>query len=190
VTLRILRLLACQLLLLFACAQARAAEGIVITQAHIEASDDGYKLNARYGFELSHSLEDALEHGVPLYFTTEIEVTRPRWYWFPENAVSKRQTFGISYNRITRQYHVSTVGSVHSVQQSFASLEEALFLIRRPNRWVIAPKGALEAGKQYDVSVRMVLDRDYLSKPIQVNALNNAEWRLSSDLKTFTYKAE
>ncbi|MES2299503.1 MAG: DUF4390 domain-containing protein [Pseudomonadota bacterium] len=175
---------------MFACAHAQAAEGIAITQAQIEASDEGYRLSARFAFELNHGLEDALLHGTYLYFTTEIELTRPRWYWFPDKAVSRRQTVGISYNAITRQYRVSQIGAEHSVQQSFSSLEDALFLIRRPNRWLIAPKGALEAGKQYEVSLRMVLDREYLSKPIQVNAFNNADWRLSSDLKTFSYKAE
>jgi hypothetical protein len=36
----------------------------------------------------------------------------------------------------------------------------------------------------------MRLDVALLSKPFQVHALNNSDWRLSSDWKTFTYKAE
>jgi hypothetical protein len=186
VTLRFLRLLACQLLLLFACAQARA-DGVDITRAQIEASEDGYKLAANYAFDLNHGLEDAIQHGVQLYFTTEIELTRPRWYWTDEKAVSTRQTMRISYNVLTRQYHVSVIGSV---QQSFATLDDALFLIRRPSRWLIAPKGALKPGEVYNVTMRMGMDREFLSKPIQVNAFNNAEWRLASDKKFFTYRAE
>ncbi|EGF33831.1 hypothetical protein IMCC9480_1672, partial [Oxalobacteraceae bacterium IMCC9480] len=37
---------------------------------------------------------------------------------------------------------------------------------------------------------RMRLDVAQLAKPFQVNAINNADWRLSSDWKTFLYKAE
>jgi hypothetical protein len=36
----------------------------------------------------------------------------------------------------------------------------------------------------------MGMDRDYLPKPIQLNAFNNSDWRLSSNKKTFMYKAE
>lgn len=183
------RLLAWQLWLLLACAPLRAlaAEAVEITHAHIEAGDEGYKLAASYAFELNHGLEDALAHGVPLYFTTEIELTRPRWYWFDEKAVLARQTSRISYNVLTRQYHVSIAGSV---QQNFSSLEDALFLIRRPSRWLVAARGALKAGESYNVTLRMGMDRDYLPKPIQVNAFNNSDWRLASNRKSFLYRAE
>ncbi len=186
-TIRFLRLLACQLLLLFACAQAQAADAVDITLARIEATEDGYRLDARYAFELSHDLEDAIARGVALYFTTEIELTRPRWWWSDEKAVSSRQTLRISYNELHRQYNVLVVGSV---QQSFQTLDEALANIRRPGRWMIAPKGALNPGETYHVTMRMFMDRQLLLKPLQVNALNNAGWQLSSNKKTFLYKAE
>ncbi|MGZ8291087.1 MAG: DUF4390 domain-containing protein [Telluria sp.] len=186
-TLRFLRLLACQLLLALACVQAHAADGVDVLRARIEASEDGYKLDAAYAFELNSAIEDAIHHGVQLYFTTEVQLTRPRWYWRDEKAASAKQTIRISYNVLTRQYNVSILGSV---QQSFATLEDALFLIRRPSRWVVAPRGALKAGEVYDVSLRMGMNREYLSKPIQVNAFSNSGWRLSSDTKTFTYRAE
>lgn len=164
-----------------------AADGVDIRTHNIELTEDGYKLAASYAFDLNHGLEDAIQHGVSLYFTTEIELTRPRWYWFDDKAVSARQTSRISYNVITRQYHVSILGSV---QLSFPTLEDAMLLIRRPSRWVIAPKGALKPGETYTVTLRMGMDREYLSKPIQVNAFNNSDWKLNSNKKTFTYKAE
>ncbi|MBJ7314203.1 DUF4390 domain-containing protein [Rugamonas sp. CCM 8940] len=187
---RFFRLLAWQLLMVLACAMpqaARAAEGVEIKRAYVEAAEEGYRLAAVYGFELNHGLEDAIQFGVQLYFTTEIEFTRPRWYWFDEKAIVARQTSRIWYNVLTRQYHVSIIGSV---QQSFSTLEDALFLIRRPSRWLVAPRGALKPGEIYNVTVRMGIDRNYLPKPIQVNAFNNSEWRLASDKKTFQYRAE
>lgn len=172
---------------MFACAQAQAADGVEITRAHIEATEDGYKLDARYAFELNRDLEEAMEAGVKLHFTTEIELTRPRWWWTDEKAVSTRQTLRISYDVLLRQYYVWVVGSV---KQTFPTLEDALFNIRRPGRWVIAPKGALKPGETYNVTIRMFLDRQFLQKPLQVNAFNNAGWQLGSAKKTFTYKAE
>jgi len=181
------RLLLLTLLLASFMPRAQAADVVEITRYAIESGDEGYKLAASYSFDLNHDLDDAVQHGVPLYFTTEIELTRPRWYWFDEKAIVARQTSRLYYNVLTRQYHVSVGGSV---QQSFATLDDALFLIRRPSRWVVAPRGALKVGQTYNVTLRMGMDRDYLPKPIQVNAFNNSDWRLSSNKKTFLYTAE
>lgn len=185
-TLRLLRLLAVQLLLVFACAQAQAAD-VEITRAAIDKTEEGYRLDANYAFELNPAMKDAIEHGIPLYFTTEIQVTRPRWYWRDEVAIRARQTARISYDVLIRQYHVSYVGSV---RQTFGTLEDAMFYIRRPGRWIIGPRNALKSGETYQVTLKMGMDREYLSKPIQVNAFNDSDWRLNSNTKRFNYRAE
>jgi hypothetical protein len=174
-------------LLALAWAPVRAAENIEITQAHLESTDSGYRLSANFAFDLNRGLEDAIARGIPLYFTTDVEITRPRWYWFNETASSTSQTIRISYNVLTRQYHAAITGSL---QQSFRTLEDALSLVRRPSRWLVAEKGALKAGEVYTVAVRMRLDVAQLPKPFQVNALNNSDWRLASDWKYFNFKAE
>ncbi len=186
-TARFFRLIVCQLLLVFACASADAAEGIEITRAGIEASDDGYRLDANYAFELNPGLEQAVQHGVALYFTTEIELTRPRWWWYDDKAVSTRRTVRLHYDVLTRQYTTLVIGSI---QQSWSTLDEALLAIRRPSRWMIARKGDLKPGETYNVTLRMFMDREYLQKPLQVDAFNNSDLRLASHKKTFTYRAE
>jgi hypothetical protein len=164
-----------------------AAEGIEIRQAQIEATDEGFRLASSFSFELNRGLEDALMRGIPLYFTTDVDLTRPRWYWFDENTLSASQTLRLSYNVLTRQYHAGVLGSL---QQTFPTLEDAMALIHRPNRWLVADKGALKSGAVYQVAVRMRLDVALLPKPFQVNALNNSDWRMSSDWKVFSYKVE
>lgn len=166
---------------------AQAAEGIEIVEAHLEDSTEGYRLAATYSFDLSRGLEDALTRGIPLYFTTEIEINKPRWYWFDAKEVSESQTIRISYNVLTRQYHAAITGRL---QQSFASLDDALSMVRRPNRWIIADRNTLKVGQTYEVAVRMQLDVAQLPKPFQVHAMNSSDWRLSSNWKRFTYTAE
>lgn len=166
---------------------AQAAEQIELVQAHLESSDEGYKLSATYSFDLNHGLEDALNRGVPLYFTTDVEINRPRWYWFDEKTIRTSQTVRISYNVLTRQYHAGVSGQL---QQTFNRLDDALTLVRRPNRWVVADKNALKVGETYQVALRMGLDLAQLPKPFQVNALNNSDWRLMSEWKTFNFKVE
>ena len=181
------RWLAAAFLLAFAHGPAYATDGVEITQAHLESADEGYKLSASFAFELSHGMEDAITRGIPLYFTTDIELTRPRWYWFGEKAITASQTIKISFDVLTRQYHAAISGRL---QQSFGSLEDALSLVRRPSRWLVAEKGALKPGAIYTVAIRMGFDIGQLSKPLQVNALNNSDWRLASDWKRFNFKVE
>ena len=175
------------LALTFAAHPAQAANGIEFTQSHIESTDEGYRLSATFAFDLNHTLEDAINHGIPLYFTTQVEMTRPRWYWFDETAVNMERTMRVSKNLLTNEYQAAILGGV---QRTFASLEEVVDLLRHPARWVVAEHGKLATGTTYKVSVRMRLDLEYLSKPIQVNELNNADWRLASDWKTFSYRVE
>lgn len=161
------------------------AAGIEITHVGIESNEAGYRLSASFDVELNRGLEEALHRGIPLYFTTEVEMSRPRWYWFDEQAVSATHTVRLSYNVLTRQYSTGIPGSL---QQNFSTMEDALFVIRRPGRWAIADAGELKQGVTYTVAVRMMLDTSQLPKPFQVNALNNRDWRLASDWKRFLYR--
>ena len=165
----------------------RASEGVEITAAGLERSEEGYRLALSTSFELNRGLEDAIMRGIPLYFTTEVEINRPRWYWFDQQTVSASQTIRISYNVLTHQYHAAIIGRL---QQSFNTLDDALSLVRRPGRWVVADRDALKPGARYKVAVRIGLDVARLPKPFQVNALNNSDWRFSSDWIRFTYRAE
>jgi hypothetical protein len=175
------------LALTFAPLSARAGDGVEITRVNLESTDEGYKLSANFSVEITRGLEDAITRGIPLYFTTEVEFTRPRWYWFDERAINAAQTVRISYDVLTRQYHASISGRLH---QSFTTLDDALSLLRRPGRWVVADKGALKPGATYNVAIRMGLDVARLPKPFQIHALNNSDWRFSSDWKQFTFRAD
>lgn len=166
---------------------ARAADGVEILQAQLESTAEGLKLSTSFAFELTRGLEDALIRGVPLYFTTEITISRQRWYWFDEEAVSASRTIRISYNVLTRQYHAAAVGQL---QQSFPTLEDALLLVRRPSRWIVAPPGALRSDVPYNVTISMGLDVTQLPKPFQVHALNSSDWRLASDRLSFIFRLE
>lgn len=175
------------LLVLLSPPTALASEGIELIKADIEASDEGYRLASSFSVELSRTLEEALMRGVPLYFTMQVQVSRPRWYWFDEAAINSTRTFRLSYNLLTERYRVSIDGNLH---RTFSRLDEMLALLRRPGRWVIGDNNALTRDAVYNVSVQLGLDIAQLPKPIQVSAMSNNEWRLSSGWSNFNYRAE
>lgn len=187
VTLRIFLGLWLSLLLALSPLAARAADGIEFTQASLETTDDGYRLTTAFSFELTRALEDALMRGVPLYFTTQVEISRPRWYWFDDTAVSATRSVRISYNLLTRQYRASIDGNLH---RNFTRLEDMLALLQRPGRWIIADLSTLNTGVAYNVSVQMGLDVAQLPKPIQVSAIASGDWKLSTGWKHFSFRAE
>ena len=172
---------------LVAVVPAVSAAEAEVTSAKVEATEDGYRLNASFSFELNHGLVDAITKEIPLTFTTEVEVTRSRWYWFDEKTVRITQSVRIGYNPWTRQYTATTN---NGLQQNFSTLDEALILVQRPRRILLADKNSLTSGAMYNVAVKLKLDLSYLPKTFLIAAINNSDWRVSSDWKRFTFRAE
>lgn len=182
-------LLACCLLIASAlCARpALAGDGIEFIDAALQATDEGYALSSNFSVELTHPLEDALMRGIPLYFKLQLEVSRPRWYWFDDVAIRASRSLRLSYNVLTRQYRASIDGSLH---RNFSRLDDMLGLLRHTGRWLVAEPGALKPDASYSVAVQLSLDVSQLPKPIQVTALGSGEWRVSSGWARFAYKNE
>ena len=161
-----------------------AAE-IEIANPQITASEDGFVVSADFSFELNDRLEEAVTKGVVLYFVTEFEMTRPRWYWLDEKVVSRNQTHRLSFHALTRQYRLSK-GGLH---QSFDTLSEALRVLSRLRNWVVidgrAEKPVVQAGDTYTAALRMRLDINQLPRPFQISALGNKDWSLASEWKVW-----
>ena len=153
------------------------AEGIQVRVAKLEADSEGYRLSAEFDINFTHTLEEALNKGVALYFVTEFELVRPRWYWFDQRVVELRQQFKLSYNALTRQYRLS----VGTLFQNYATLEEAVNVMSQLHNRMVADKDALQKDQKYTAALRMKLDLSQLPKPFQVNALASDDWTLSSD---------
>jgi hypothetical protein len=165
------------LLLGTAAAASARADGIEVKKAALVAAEDGYFLEAEFDIALTHTLEEALNKGVPLYFTFEFELIRPRWYWLNEKLVSARQQYRLGYNALTRQYRVG-IGTLY---QNFGSLPEALAFLSRVRLRDIVETGALAKGNRYTAALRMRLDSSQLPRPFQISAVGSREWSVGSD---------
>jgi hypothetical protein len=159
------------------------AEPIAVQRASLQSDGSGWSLDARFDFDLNANLEDAVNKGIPLYFTTDFELSRARWYWFDEQPVSVSQTIRLSFQPLTREYRVSTGG----LQLGFTSLKEALAVVKHVTSWHVIDKNQVRPGETYTASVRMQLDTALMPKPFQVDAVNNRDWSLVSDWKRFTF---
>jgi hypothetical protein len=173
------------LLLSLAAADPALADPIAVQRASLQADGSGWSIDARFDFDLNSSLEDAVNKGVPLYFTTDFNLSRPRWYWFDEEPVNVSQSIRLSFQPLTREYRVSTGG----LQLGFSSLNEALDVIKHVTSWHVIDRNQVRPGETYNASVRMQLDIALMPKPFQIDAVNNRDWNLASDWKRFTFTA-
>ncbi len=180
---RIKQFLFLLLMVLGVISTAVSAEGIKIKSFELEKADNDWLLNATFQIELSPGLEDAVKKGVVLYFQTEFDLTRSRWYWFDEkSALVQRQT-RLSYQPLTQQYRIASEGFTFSAK----TMSEALQAVGSVGGWRVIDGAQLDSGKAYTASLRMALDLSKLPKPFQVNALNNRDWNVSSDWYRFPF---
>jgi hypothetical protein len=162
---------------------ARADE-IEISDARLGTTEEGVVLAADFAFDLNARLVEAVTNGVPLYFVVEFELTRPRWYWFDEKAAAKRMQLRLSYHALSRHYRLST----GMLQQNYATLEEALNVLRRVRNWLVVERTATLADANYDAAVRMRLDVTLLPKPFQLSAITSRELNLESPWRRFVFR--
>ena len=159
------------------------ADEIPVTSAALRIEDGDVVLSAEFDVSLTPALEEALDKGVPLYFTIDFELVRARFLWFPQKVAEWSITYRVSYSALTRQYRVAS-GPLGQTFESRADVER--FIGRVASR-PVARADDLSKGARYEGAVRMKLDVNQLPKPFQVNALASREWQLASDWYRFTF---
>jgi hypothetical protein len=175
------------LLALFASASATRADSIEVREAVLRGVEEGLMLDADFEFELTPRLAEVVANGVPLYFRVEFELSRRRWYWFDERTASRLLQIRLSYHALSRHYRLAfgALPDRYMLQQSFASLDDALNVLKRVRSWLVVERTNTFARSDYDAAVRMRLDTTMLPKPFQLSVLTGRELHLESPWKRF-----
>jgi len=179
-------LLASLLLALVLAGSARAeATAAEISQLRLERTEEGLLLSAVVDFELPSTIEDALQKGIPMYFTAEAVLLRDRWYWYDKQVVAAARHMRLSYQPLTRRWRLvvspTPIGnSGLTLGQMFDSREEALVAVQRISRWKIAEPGDVDPEARYNVDFRFRLDVSQLPRPFQIGAVGQAEWNIAA----------
>jgi hypothetical protein len=159
------------------------ADTINVQSAEMRMEEDGYYLNAEFDLAINPTLEEALHKGVALYFELELEVTRPRWYWFDDKVLAYSTQYRVSYSPLTRQYRVAS----GLLSLNFDSIDEVQRFLSRVTSRQVARRDQLPKGARLDAAVRLRLDTNQLPKPFQVNALASREWTLQSEWHRWSF---
>ena len=171
------------LLASFAACAARA-DDIEVRDVSLRATEEGLVLDADFAFQLTPRLAEVVANGVPLYFRVEFELIRRRWYWFDDTPAVRRLQVRLSYHALSRQYRLST----GLLQQNFATLEEALNVLKRVRNWLVVERSVPLSG-DYEAALRMRHDVSLLPKPFQLSALTARDLHLDSAWHRFTVRS-
>jgi len=177
-----LRLIGAALVALALPPSARA-DVVPVKAAELRVDEGDVLLSAEFDLALTPTLEEALQKGIPLYFTIEFDLTRARWYWVDEKIAEWSITYRVSYSSLTRQYRVAS----GPLGQTFASLDDVERFIGRVSPRPVVRTDALIKGVRYEAALRIRLDVTQLPKPFQVNALALREWQLASDWQRWSF---
>lgn len=158
---------------------ARADDRIAVVHAAVQTTrgaDPGTFVDAQFSLQLPAALRDAVDHGIALYFSVDLEISRSRWYWFDRRLVDSNIEFRLSYSPLTREYRLARGG----LAQPFETLDQALATMRRVTHWRVGDSALLDGGKTRG-RIRLRLDTSMLPKPFQVNALTDRDWTMESE---------
>lgn len=158
-----------------------------ISPFQVERLDDEVVVSAQVLFELPAAVEDALVKGIPMFFVTEAQVLRERWYWYDKKVVSTQRHMRLAYQPLTRRWRLNVTAGAgreaslgFALNQSFETLTEALSTIKRISRWKIAEATDLDMGVKYRVDFSFRLDLTQLPRPFQIGALGQSDWDLAA----------
>jgi hypothetical protein len=173
--------------LLPAAAQPSANSAVEVTELRLERTDGALLLQSSLRLDLSSTVEDALQKGMPIYFVTEVELMRDRWYWYDKKVGHATRHYRLAYQPLTRKWRlnvsrdpIGAVGLASSLSQTFETLPEALSAIRRTVNWKLADLSDLDIDNKLTLSFKFRLDVSQLPRPFQMMAGSQAEWNLSA----------
>lgn len=160
--------------LALSCALPTRAQGVDVLSLQVQSGGDG-SLTLDYAFrlQLSRTVEDALQRGVPVYFVAQAAVYRNRWYWRDERIARSSRAWRLAYQPLTSTWRVG----VGAISQNFATLPEALAVISRGG-WRLAEPGQAPADGRLYVEFVFRLDTSQLPSPMQIGLTGQADWQL------------
>jgi len=164
--------------LLFASLPVWAGEFRILS-LETNLQDKVYLVSARIKYDLSDEAKEALENGIPLLILLDIEVAKPRWWWWDNEIASLEQGYLLIYHALSENYIIHNLNS--GAQENFVSLSRALATLGELKNLPLLDANLLQANTEYYIRIRTYLDIESLPTPMQPIAYISSDWQLESD---------
>lgn len=151
-------------LLLVGAAPAVRAQGVEVLELAASRDEAAVRLDYQLRVTLPRAVEEAALHGVPIYFSAQAVLWRPRWYWRDQLVARASREWRLSFQPLTSSWRLSQGG----LGQSFETLSEALAAMTRSSAWRIADAREVEADGRHYIEFSWRLDTTQLPRPMQI----------------------
>lgn len=148
---------------LWAWALTALAQGVELATLKAVRAEGAVELEFSARITLPKAVEDALSRGVPVYFVAEAALLRSRWYWRDERVARVARSWRVAYQPLTGTWRVGLGG----LNQSYASLAEALAAVSSSAGWRLAELAQLGSDKGHYIEFEYRLDTSQLPSPMQ-----------------------
>ena len=122
---------------------SQAAELISIPHAKVTKTGNGYTLNAIIHYPLSPRIIEAIDHGVPITFKQEFQLTDTLpligqyWQW-QRTLWSSTVPYQLRYHALSKQYLLIALDA--SKQRSFPTLDATLTALGKVEQFNLPPE--------------------------------------------------
>jgi hypothetical protein len=148
-----------------------------IDAAYIVLDHDVLELNARVHYPDNERIRNALQDGITLAFDVEVDMARPRRFWFNATVLDTTLRRELTYHAVTGRYVLRNEASVQ--QQSFATFNEALEELGHIDDFPILVQSQLGPGP-WQVAVRAGVRRGRMPAALRAMMFWSDDWhRLS-----------
>ncbi len=151
--------------------EVRSAESNLIDGVHT--------LDARIQLVLSGEALRALSSGFTLTIELQLEVIRVRRWYVDDLEAELASRYELEYRPLSQRYIVRNLNS--GDQDSFATLYSALNNLGRVQGLPIIDDAVLEAGSDYRIRLRALLQTRQYSAPLRLLFFWRDQWQLESE---------
>jgi len=180
--------------------QAESLGYIVVENARIDATSEGWLLSANADIRLPPEIHRGLDSGVPLEFIVEFKVRKHRKFWPDATLLTYQRRYSLIYYVLTRHYRLESINNADNKTltnnreelvdekqeksrnfRSVSSALEALGLIEDlPVDW-LSNSGADQFEPDDATYGQLTIQLDERALPLPLQSLFSSEWKLASE---------
>lgn len=150
-----------------------------VKHAETSVQNGEYILAADLDYHLSPQANEALQNGVPLFWTIKIKLQQQHDFWLNKTLSKQTLRYELQYHALLNMYRVrnENTGEV----RNFSTLTTALNTMATVRDLPLIAAKNLVADAHYLVAIKVFFDDDALPLPLQTQVIANSQWKLSSD---------
>lgn len=150
----------------------------IVEKVRSDLQEGLYHIDATFHLKFSDEMTEALRNGVPLVVAVQIELLKPRRFWWDETVLQLEQRYALRFHALTQQYVLTDLNT--EMQQSFHSLPAAVDFLNQRTTLPTLAAHLLEQTGNHQARLRIHLVPEALPLALKVRAFSQRAWRASS----------